>query len=87
MTDIDLMLTKANHVEAERYPSEVEERIKELASEGLRKYPTSGGEIAILRKAIKALADALNVPLPKEFTDYYAEIESVKASVKAELGI
>ena len=87
MTDIDLMLTKANHVETERYPSEVEERIKELTADGMRKYPTSGGEIAILRKTIKALADALYFTLPKEFTDYYTEIESVKASVKAELGI
>ena len=82
MTDIDLMLTKANHVEAERYPSEVEERIKALTADGMRKYPTSGSEIAILRKAIKALADALGVALPQEFLDYYAEIESAKAEAR-----
>ena len=42
-------------------------------------------ETALLRKEIKRLATALNVPLSDEFEAYYAEAESVKASVKARL--
>ena len=44
-----------------------------------------GDENALLRKEIKRLADALNVPLSAEFEAYYNEAESVKASVKARL--
>ena len=44
-----------------------------------------GDENALLRKEIKRLADALNVPLSEEFEAYYNEAESVKASVKARL--
>ena len=42
-------------------------------------------ETALFRKEIKRLATALNVPLSDEFEAYYAEAESVKASVKARL--
>ena len=42
-------------------------------------------ETALLRKEIKRLADALNVPLSAEFEAYYNEAESVKAEVKARL--
>ena len=42
-------------------------------------------ETALLRKEIKRLATALNVPLSEEFEAYYAEAESVKASVKNRL--
>lgn len=80
MTDMELMLAKANHVEEEKYPQLVEEEIKKT-------HKTSGNEIAILRKAIKALADAMNVPLPQEFVDYYNEIEAIKNTVKTELEI
>ena len=44
-----------------------------------------GDETALLRKEIKRLADALNVPLSAEFEAYYNEAESVKAEVKARL--
>lgn len=44
-----------------------------------------GDENALLRKEIKRLATALNVPLSAEFEAYYAEAESVKAEVKARL--
>lgn len=44
-----------------------------------------GDENALLRKEIKRLATALNVPLSEEFEAYYAEAESVKASVKERL--
>ena len=77
---MELMLAKANHVEEEKYPQLVEEEIKKT-------HKTSGNEIAILRKAIKALADAMNVPLPQEFVDYYNEIEGIKDNVKSELGM
>ena len=78
MTDMERMLAKANHVEAEKYPQLVEEEIKKT-------HKTSGNEIAILRKTIKALADALDVPLPQEFLDYYNEAEQIKAIIKAKL--
>ena len=42
-------------------------------------------ETALLRKEIKRLATALNVPLSDEFEEYYAEAERVKAEVKARL--
>ena len=42
-------------------------------------------ENALLRKEVKRLADALNVPLSEEFEAYYNEAESVKAEVKARL--
>lgn len=44
-----------------------------------------GDETALLRKEIKRLATALNVPLSAEFEAYYNEAEAVKASVKARL--
>ena len=44
-----------------------------------------GDETALLRKEIKRLATALNVPLSEEFEAYYNEAESVKASVKSRL--
>lgn len=44
-----------------------------------------GDETALLRKEIKRLADALNVPLSAEFEAYYNEAESVKAEVKERL--
>ena len=44
-----------------------------------------GDETALLRKEIKRLATALNVPLSEEFEAYYNEAESVKAEVKARL--
>ena len=40
-------------------------------------------ETALLRKEIKRLATALNVPLSDEFEAYYAEAEAIKAEVKA----
>ena len=42
-------------------------------------------ETALLRKEIKRLATALDVPLSEEFEAYYNEAESVKASVKERL--
>ena len=44
-----------------------------------------GDETALLRKEIKRLADALNVPLSAEFEAYYNEAERVKAEVKERL--
>lgn len=44
-----------------------------------------GDENALLRKEIKRLATALNVPLSEEFEAYYEEAESIKASVKERL--
>ena len=46
-----------------------------------------GDETALLRKEIKRLATALNVPLSEEFEAYYKEAEGIKAEVKSELGI
>ena len=46
-----------------------------------------GDENALLRKEIKRLAQAVNVPLSAEFEAYYQEAEGIKAEVKAELGI
>ena len=42
-------------------------------------------ETALLRKEIKRLATALNVPLSEEFEAYYNEAERVKAEVKERL--
>ena len=42
-------------------------------------------ENALLRKEVKRLADALNVPLSAEFEAYYNEAEAVKAEVKERL--
>lgn len=77
MKDIEKMLAKANNVEAEMYPPEVNKRLTES-------HPC-GDEVAIIRKTLHALVHGL--PIPQEFEAYYAEAESVKASVKAELGI
>ena len=44
-----------------------------------------GDEIAILRKAVHALATGQ--PVPQEFLDYYNEAESLKADVKAVMGL
>ena len=66
-------LLKANNL----HGMEIDQRITEN-----HKY---GDENALLRKEIKRLADALNVPLSAEFEAYYNEAESVKAEVKARL--
>ena len=42
-------------------------------------------ENALLRKEVKHLAEALNVPLTAEFEAYYNEAEAVKAEVKERL--
>ena len=42
-------------------------------------------ENALLRKEVKHLAEALNVPLSAEFEAYYNEAERVKAEVKERL--
>ena len=42
-------------------------------------------ETALLRKEIKRLATALNVPLSDEFEAYYAEAEEIKAEVRNRL--
>lgn len=72
MTDRDKLLKK-NNLEG----MEIDKIITEN-----HKY---GDENALLRKEIKRLATALNVPLSEEFESYYAEAESVKASVKERL--
>ena len=72
MTSRDKAIKK-NHLEG----MEIDRRIS-----ANHKY---NDETALLRKEIKRLATALNVPLSEEFDAYYAEAESVKASVKARL--
>lgn len=79
MTDLEIMLAKANNVENEVYPHEVNKKLTE-------KHPC-GDETALLRKEIKRLATALNVPLSEEFEAYYEEAEAVKADVKKICGI
>lgn len=77
MTDIEKMLAKANNVENDLYPPAVNKKLTE-------NHPC-GDENAILRKTLHALIHGL--PIPAEFEAYYNEAESVKSSVKAELGI
>lgn len=77
MTDLEVMLAKANAVENDLYPPAVNKKLTD-------NHPC-GDEVAILRKTLHALIHGL--PIPQEFEAYYQEAESVKASVKAELGI
>ena len=77
MKDLEVMLAKANNVENDLYPPAVNKKLTE-------NHPC-GDEVAILRKTLYALIHGL--PIPSEFEAYYNEAESVKASVKAELGI
>ena len=72
MTDRDKLL-KANHKEG----MEIDQLI--------RKDHPDNDEIALLRKEVKHLAEALNVPLTAEFEAYYEEAERVKAEVKERL--
>ena len=72
MTNRDLLLKK-NNLEG----MEIDKTITDN-----HKY---GDETALLRKEIKRLATALNVPLSTEFEAYYQEAESIKAEVKARL--
>ena len=44
-----------------------------------------GDELALCRKEIKHISEALNVPLTAEFEAYYNEAERVKAEVKERL--
>ena len=84
MTDMEKMLVKANNVEEEKYPELVEKKLRKSNKNG-RKYPTSGSEIAILRKTIKHIATKAKITLPKEFTDYFNDVEEVKEEAKGEL--
>ena len=77
MTDIEIMLAKANHTEEEHYKQEVNGQMESA-------HPCGDAE-AIMRKAIYALGTGQ--PLPQEFLDFHAEAESRKTSVKTELGI
>ena len=70
MTSRDRLIKK-NNLEG----MEIDRRISEN-----HKY---NDETALLRKEIKRLATALNVPLSDEFEAYYAEAEAIKAEVKA----
>ena len=72
MTDRDKLI-KANHKEG----MEIDQLI--------RKDHPDNDEIALLRKEVKHLAEALNVTLSEEFEAYYNKAESVKASVKERL--
>lgn len=72
MTNRDLLLKKNN-----LQGMEIDKKITEN-----HKY---GDETALLRKEIKKLATALNVPLSEEFEAYYEEAEAVKAEVKERL--
>lgn len=62
---------------AQIYPIKVSKEIH-------RDYPMDA-EFAILRKATKALAEALSIPLPQEFLDYYDKAEQIKAEIKVKL--
>lgn len=77
MTDLEIMLAKANGCENDLYAPKVNEQLTE-------NHPC-GDETAILRKTLYALIHGL--PIPAEFEAYYNEAEGIKASVKAELGI
>lgn len=64
---------------------------RRLIEETVRKngYPTSGAEIAILRKQIRAILDALksagvDAELP-EFAEYNRSIEANKSDIDSEL--
>lgn len=70
-------LLKANNSDPRVYQNEVEAKMAETH--------TNGDELAILRKAIHALASGQ--PLPQEFADYYAEAESKKASVRQTMNL
>ncbi len=75
MTDLEIMLAKANNVENDLYPPEVNKKLTE-------NHPC-GDETAILRKTLYALIHGM--PIPSEFEAYYAEAEAVKAEVKERL--
>lgn len=75
MTDLEIMLAKANNVENDLYPPAVNKKLTE-------NHPC-GDEIAILRKTLHAVIH--NEPIPSEFEAYYQEAESIKAEVKARL--
>lgn len=51
-----------------------------LVNESMGASHPYGGELAILRKAIYALANGK--PLPQEFADYYNEAERVKSETR-----
>ena len=84
MTDIEKMLVKANNTEEEKYPELVEKKLRKSNKNG-RKYPTLGSEIAILRKTIEYIATKAKITLPKEFADYFNDVEEVKKEAKGEL--
>lgn len=75
MTDLEVMLAKANNVENDLYPPEVNKKLTEI-------HPC-GDEVAILRKTLHAVIHG--EPIPSEFEAYHAEAESIKAEVKARL--
>ena len=75
MTDLEVMLAKANNAENDLYPPEVNKKLTE-------NHPC-GDETAILRKTLHALIH--NEPIPSEFEAYYNEAERVKAEVKERL--
>lgn len=79
MKDYEIMLAKANGTERQAYEEEVNKQL-------IAKYP-GGGEIAILRKAIKKLYELTKKTPSEEFMDYYNEAEGIKAALKAELQI
>ena len=51
----------------------------------MRKNHTKGDELAILRKEIHHIEQALNIAPTEEFAEYYNEAETAKVEVKATL--
>ena len=72
MTNRDKLLKKNNLA-----PMEIDKKISE-------DHPYND-EVAILRKEIHHIEQALNISPTEEFAQYYAEAESKKAEVKARL--
>lgn len=62
---------------AQIYPIKVSKEIH-------KDYPMDA-EFAILRKAIKTIAEALDITLPEEFCEYHDKAEQIKAEIKAKL--
>jgi hypothetical protein len=52
----------------------------------MRKNHTKGDELALLRKEIHHIEQALDITPTEEFSAYYNEAENAKAEAKANLG-
>lgn len=54
-----------------------------LVEKTMRKNHTKGDELALLRKEIHHIEQALDITPTEEFSDYYSEAENAKVEAKA----